>query len=216
MTKIILTSDDFGLSQIYNEKMIEMLQLGYLTSISVMVKRISEKQISQVQTLIDIYKNKKISIGLHLELSELDYLNNIDEQWLLFETIFGFYPNYLDLHKDDRFKGDFNEIAKICNSKKLPFRKYSSTNIFVNAPTNSIIATYININEIKNLIDNFEKNKIHELIFHIGNYDSCVKSKLNKEREIDCEKLIQTHEYLKIKGYGLTNYSQIQIQQVNN
>ena len=209
MAKIILTSDDFGLSQIYNEKIIEMLQLGYLTSVSIMVKRISEKQNLQVQTLIDIHKNREFSIGLHLELSELDYLNDINEQWSLFEAIFGFSPNYLDLHKDDRFKGDFNEIAKFCNSKNLPFRKYSATNIFVNAPTASIIVTEISINEIKKLIDNFDNDKTYEMIFHIGSYDPNVKSKLNVERETDCENLIQTYEYLKYKHYTLTNYCQI-------
>ena len=138
MAKVILTSDDFGLSQIYNDKIVEMLQFGYLTSVSVMVKRISEKQNSQIQTLIDIYKSKEISIGLHLELSELDYLNDIEKQWLLFETIFCFCPNYLDLHKSNHFKGNFNDIAKFCNSKNIPFRKYSSVSTFVNTPTNSI------------------------------------------------------------------------------
>jgi predicted glycoside hydrolase/deacetylase ChbG (UPF0249 family) len=207
--KVILTSDDFGLSKLYNEKIIEMLQIGYLTSVSVMIKKISEKQISQVNTLIDTAKNKDISIGLHLELSELDYLNEVNIQWSLFETIFGSSPDYLDLHKSNCFKGDYNELAKFCNLKNIAFRKYLATNIPVDSPTFSITATNESIIKIKEIIGSFECNKIYELVFHIGVNDPESISKLNKERELDIEKLIEISQFIKEKRMILANYKSL-------
>lgn len=209
MTRVILTSDDFGLSQIFNEKIIEMLEFGYLTSLSVMINRITKEQTLQVQKLKDIYKNEDISIGLHLELSELDFLNEVNIQWTLFETIFEFCPDYIDLHKSNAFMGNYNEIAKFCNSKNIPFRKYSSTSTPVISPVFSIVTTHESIIKIKEIIDNFEKNKIYELIFHIGVYDSNSKSRLNKERELDIEKLIEINQFLKEKRIELTNYNSL-------
>ncbi|MDR1005309.1 MAG: ChbG/HpnK family deacetylase [Bacteroidales bacterium] len=209
MIKLILTSDDFGLRKVYNEKIIEMLQLGYLTSVSVMVKRISEEQISQVHTLKDIDKNQDISIGLHLELSESNYLNEIEEQWSLFEVIFGFCPDYLDLHKNHSFKGDYNALAKFCNLKDIAFRKYPQTSRYVKQPTCTITATYLEIEEIKNRIDNLVDNNICEIVFHIGSFDINSKSILNRERELDIEKLKQICSYLKLKNIGWINYKSI-------
>lgn len=207
MTSVILTSDDFGLSQIYNDKIIEMLQFGYLTSVSAMVNRITRKQTLQVEKLKDIYKNKDISIGLHLELSEYIFLTELKTQWSLFETIFGFYPDYLDLHKNNTFKGNYNEIAKFCNLQNIPFRKYSLTSIPVNTPTLSIIATNQNIEAITEVINDFEQNGIYELIFHIGVYDPDANSSLNKERELDIEKLVAINQFITEKEIILTNYN---------
>jgi len=209
MGRIILTSDDFGLSQIYNEKIIEMLQLGYLTSTSVMVNRITEKQTLQVEKLKAIYKIKDISIGLHLELSECNFLDEIKTQWALFNTIFRFSPDYLDLHKNNTFEGDYNEIAKLCNLKNIPFRKYSLTSTPVNTPTLSIITTNESIKTITEDINNFEKNEIYELVFHIGVYDPNSNSSLNKERELDVEKLIEINQFIKEKRIILTNYNSL-------
>lgn len=215
-TKVILTSDDFGLSLMYNEKIIEMLQFGYLTSVSVMIKRVSKEQTSQINKLIDINKSKNISIGLHLELSELNYLNEVQVQCSLFKTFFGFYPDYLDLHKSSSFKGNYDILAKYCNLKQIAFRKYSLTTIPVASPTLSITATNKSVKIIKEIIGDFEKNKIYEFIFHIGVNDPNSNSKLNKERELDVFKLIETNQLIKNKKIALTNYRNVKCTTINN
>ena len=103
--KVILTSDDFGLSRIYNEKILEMLKIQEsLSSVSVMVKRISPEQITQLKELVNISKEKDISIGLHLELSSTNYIDEAEKQFFLFENYFGFSPDYIDIHKSSCLK----------------------------------------------------------------------------------------------------------------
>lgn len=208
-TKIILTSDDFGLSTIYNEKMLGMLEENLLTSVSVMVNRISESQHCQIKQLISIYKKKQISIGLHLELSELKNTNEVISQNISFEKILGFKPDYLDLHKARYIKGDFNIIADFCNNYHIAFRKYPQTTCFVASPSLSITATYIDIDTLEKKICDFEEDKIYEIIFHIGVYDPNSKSKLNKERELDIKKLVRVNELIKQRELSTTNYKNV-------
>lgn len=206
---IILTSDDFGLSPVFNEKILEMLEANYLTSTSVMVKRISAKQLYQINELISINKSKNISIGLHLELPEIDYINEVQLQFCLFEKYFGFPPDYIDLHKNSHFKGDYNKLAKFCNSKHIAFRKYPLTTYPVASPTLSITATNLNIESLEKTIEGFKNNKTYEIIFHIGVYDPNSKSKLNKERELDISKLIYINQLIKQRRMTLANYKSL-------
>lgn len=203
---IILTSDDFGLSTIYNEKILEMLESNYLTSTSVMVNRISAKQTYQINELISINKNNCISIGLHLELSEIDYINEIQLQFGLFEKYFGFAPDYIDIHKSNHFKGDYNKLAEFCNSKHIAFRQYPLTTCSVASPTLSITATNMNIEALEKTIEGFKNNKTYEIVFHIGVYDPNSRSKLNKERELDIIKLIYINQLIKQRKLTLASY----------
>lgn len=208
--KVILTSDDFGLSRVYNEKILEMLSAhGYLSSVSVMVNRISVDQMFQVKELIKIYRRKDISIGLHLELSNVNYITELQEQFSLFEIHFGFSPDYLDIHKSSCFKGDYNLLAEYCNLKHVAFRKYQFTTIAVASPTRSILATNMADDDLEKNILNFENNKIYEVIFHIGTYDPCSKSKLNKERELDIVKLANVCQWIEKLKLELVNYKSL-------
>lgn len=207
---IILTSDDFGLSTVYNEKILEMLRLGHLTSISILVKRISGEQTNQIDELINYHSKKNISLGLHLELTESELITDVQKQFLRFKELFGFAPESIDLHKNSLFKGDYNIIAEFCNAKHIAFRKYPSTTCLVASPSLSVIATKMDIDSIEKTIDDFKGGNIYEIIFHIGTYDPNSKSKLNKERELDIIKLIQVHKIINQKKLALTNYKFVQ------
>ncbi len=211
VAKVILTSDDFGLSQIYNEKILEMLNIQEsLSSVSVMVKRISTEQMTQVKELIEISKRKDISIGLHLELSNINYIDETEEQFFLFENYFGFSPDYMDLHKSSYFKGDYDSLAEYCNLKHIAFRKYPLTTNIVISPTLSILATSMGNEALKQKIKKFENGKIYEIIFHIGVYDPVSKSTLNRERELDIIKLQNVYQWIKEEKMILVNYKDLQ------
>lgn len=208
--KVILTSDDFGLSRIYNEKILELLKnQESLSSVSVMVKRISTEQITQVKELANISKKKDISLGLHLELSNTDYIDEAKKQFLLFESYFGFSPNYIDIHKSSCFKGDYDLLAEYCNLQCVAFRKYPLTTKVVASPTLSILATSMGNEALEQRIKNFEKDKIYEIIFHIGVYDPDSKSTLNRERELDIIKLQSVHQWIKEKKMIIVNYKNL-------
>jgi len=208
--KIILTSDDYGLSSLNDVKILEMLELEYLTSVSVMVKRISNKKNKQFSELINISERKNISIGLHLEFSEQDIINDVESQFNRFKDYLGVSPDYIDIHKNSHFKGDYNILAEFCHHSHIAFRKYPLTTSVVASPNLSVIATNMAIENIESMIDRFEGNKIYEIIFHIGTYDPYSKSKLNKERELDVKKLIQVHQIIKKKKMILTNFKFVQ------
>ncbi|QQR94006.1 MAG: ChbG/HpnK family deacetylase [Bacteroidota bacterium] len=48
MPSLILTSDDFGLSKIFNQRMIELLQSNFLSSISIMINQVTSDQQNQI------------------------------------------------------------------------------------------------------------------------------------------------------------------------
>ena len=206
--KIILTSDDFGLSTVYNNKILEMLKQDLLTSVSVMVKRVSDDQLPQFEELIILKRNKQISIGLHLELSDCNYTNEMLLQFSLFEYYLGFKPDYMDLHKGGYFKGNLNIIADFCHFKHLAFRKYPLTTSIVACPNLSITATNMDYSTLENVIFSFENDKIYEIVFHIGVFDPISQSTLNRERERDLEKLIKVHQLIKQRKLILTNYKE--------
>ncbi len=208
--KVILTSDDFGLSRVYNEKILEMLKIQEsLSSVSVMVKRISPEQITQLKELVNISKEKDISIGLHLELSSTNYIDEAEKQFFLFENYFGFSPDYIDIHKSSCFKGDYDLLAEYCNLQCVAFRKYPLTTKAVASPTLSILATSVEKEELERRIKNFEGNQIYEIIFHIGVYDPDSKSTLNRERELDIIKLQNVYQWIKEERMIIVNYKNL-------
>jgi predicted glycoside hydrolase/deacetylase ChbG (UPF0249 family) len=204
--RIILTSDDFGLSSVYNEKILEMLRLEFLTSVSVLVERISGEQTKQIDELINFHSKMNVSIGLHLELNDSELLTDVQRQFLHFNDFFGFEPEYIDIHKNSQFNGDYNILAEFCNIKHIAFRKYPSTTCFVASPYLSVIATKMDIESIEKMIDNFTSKNIYEIVFHIGTYDPNSSSTLNRERELDALKLIRVNQLIKQKRLAVTNY----------
>lgn len=206
MPKLILSSDDFGLSTIYNAKMIEMAQSGFLSSISVLVNRYSQHQSSQLTVIRKLSEEKGFSLGLHLEITAEDREAVFDSQWKKFENLLGIAPHYVDIHKGHFENVNFNAVGEFCLLRGVPFRKYRETTIDVPSPAQSFTATHRNLDAIVTWIDTFESNSIYELVFHIGTFDPDSKSSLNQERERDVEKLLLVHKVILTRGIYIVSY----------
>ena len=84
----------------------------------------------------------------------------------------------------------------ICN---LSFVIFPQPVYAAECPESSLTATFKELDAIKEWIDNFEINSTYELVFHIGSFDPDSKSSLNKERELDIEKLQKLTLYKKME-----------------
>jgi len=189
--------------------MIEMIQSGLLSSISVMSERVTSEQSSQLEKIRELYQEKDLSLGLHLEITNTDGDAVFERQWDQFENLLGLTPNYVDVHKGHFNNITFDTVAKFCLSRSVYFRKYNETTIFVSSPAQSFTATYQDLDIINKWIGNFDRDLTYELIFHIGKFDPDCKSSLNQEREIDVEKLRRVHQLLAEKRISVVSYKSL-------
>ena len=67
MKKIIINADDFGMSRVFNEIILDLLAKEFIKSTSVLVTRGLNDQLDQIERLKEIMEQKDISVGLHLE-----------------------------------------------------------------------------------------------------------------------------------------------------
>ena len=209
--KLIISSDDFGLSAIYNAKMIEMAQSRFLSSISVLVERHLDEQYEQLVEVKRLSEEKQISLGLHLEITAADGTPVFDLQWKRFENLVGSIPDYIDVHKGHFHNVNFNAIGEFCLTKGVPFRRYPETTIEVPSPAKTLNATYTDVGSIEKWINSLRGDLIYELVFHIGAFDPNSKSRLNHERERDVEKLLLVHKLISDRAISLVNYKTLKI-----
>lgn len=211
MAELILTSDDFGLSKVFNQRMIEMLKSNLLSSISIMVDKVTTDQQNQIAEIKKMYSKNNFSLGLHLEISEADNETAFQRQWNRFEKLLSMTPDYIDVHKGHFQNVTFNTIAEFCLQKSVRFRKYKGTTVNVSSPESSLTATFKSWDEIKKWIDSFKSNSTYELVFHIGSFDPDSKSSLNKDRELDIEKLKLVHDFISGKNISVVSYKLLPI-----
>ena len=208
MASIILTSDDFGMSAIYNAEIINASRRGLLSSVSVMVNR-GALQDKQVRALLQIYEQKKLSIGLHLEIEGRNIQDQCIAQWESFFDIFCMNPDYVDIHKDELFKADLDTIATFCKGQNTRFRKYPETTVNVNSPDVTLFASYMDLKDIVRQLIRVKQNERCEIVFHIGAFDELVSSTLNKERENDLVKLASVRQQMQSHNISLINYNML-------
>lgn len=204
--KLILSSDDFGLSAIYNAKMIEMAQLRFLSSISVLVERHLDEQYEQLVEVKRLSEEKQISLGLHLEITAGDGAAVFDRQWKRFDNLLGSIPDHIDVHKGHFHNVNFNAVGEFCLRKGVPFRRYEETTVEVASPARTLTATYTDLAKIEKWIYSLQGNLVYELVFHIGVFDPDSKSRLNQERERDVEKLLLLQKFISDMGISIVNY----------
>jgi predicted glycoside hydrolase/deacetylase ChbG (UPF0249 family) len=84
--KLIINADDFGLAKSVNKAIIELAEIGIVTSTTVMVN------MPFVKEVIELIKNENISVGLHINLTQGKPLSDpklipslIDKNGLFFE-----------------------------------------------------------------------------------------------------------------------------------
>jgi predicted glycoside hydrolase/deacetylase ChbG (UPF0249 family) len=210
ITNVILTSDDFGMSAVYNRVMLDAIEQGWLSSISVLVERDIEKQSKQVNSLKELYESRHISLGLHLEISGDENVEiQCHVQWEKFIMVLGKTPDYIDIHKDHLYKKSYDAVAAFCIKMKVPFRKYVETSLPVKSPNYTLNASFTGIDEVIERIHLLQTNEKLEIVFHIGSHDGAIISSLNKERENDLQKLKSVYTEVRNKGIGLINYKML-------
>ena len=67
MTKLIINADDFGMSAVFDEKILELLEREYMKSTSVLVNRLSKNE-HRVRALYGLSRTHKVGVGLHVDL----------------------------------------------------------------------------------------------------------------------------------------------------
>lgn len=123
MTKyLIINADDFGMSQIFNKVILDLIKKDLISSTTVMINRITDNQKEQFDELVALSKNKNLSVGLHLEFKDSDYPSQIKSQYRKFKEILGSNPSHLDIHKAHSLMDSFSDVAEFCRKNHLPLR----------------------------------------------------------------------------------------------
>jgi len=208
MTKyLIINADDFGMSPIFNEVILDLIKKGLICSITVMIDRVTDNQKEQINELIALSKNKNLSIGLHLEFKDSDYPSQIKSQYRKFKEIFGFNPSHIDIHKAHSLMDSFSDVAEFCRENHLPLR--NSGVLYEGIKTTSAEAFFGSIadfEKIKEWIKTLEDEKYYEILFHPGKFDSSCKSSLNKDRERDVEHIKSLNQILEENNLKVVSY----------
>jgi predicted glycoside hydrolase/deacetylase ChbG (UPF0249 family) len=209
MKYLIINADDFGYSEIFNEEILSLLEKEFITSTTVMVDEITENQQKQILKLIKITEKKNQSIGLHLDLKNINFKEEIERQYKLFFSIFKKNPSHLDLHKWSYLEVSYPFILDFCKEHNLPCRKSKIESKGVLSTYMEVISTTNNtFEEIINKITFLEEEKTYEILFHPGKYDSNCKSSYNKQREVDVENIGKLNQILEKNDIKLISYLQ--------
>jgi len=208
MTKyLIINADDFGMSMIFNDVILDLIKKDLICSTTVMVNRVMDNQKEQFDELITMSKSNNLSVGLHLEFENNDYPSKIKSQYQKFRKILGFNPSHLDIHRSRQFPDSFSYIAEFCKNNNIPCRNRGK--IFEDCKTTATQAFFGSIEDfskIEEWIKTFEDEKYYEILFHPGKFDSNCKDSLNKDRERDIEHIKKLHIILKENNIKIVSY----------
>lgn len=213
MINIIINADDFGYSKLFNKRILELIEDRKITSTSAMVDYIDESQQEQVN-LLKTFSNKKIvSVGLHIDFKSTDFETEIQKQFEKFKEIFDFEPRHIDIHKSTYIQDGYTAIQNFAKSKGIPCKNLSEYGEKVmNVP--SVITTKApvfsgtnkSMDEIKLWLSESKENLLF-MNFHPGYYDPESKSSLNKEREMDAQKIMEVNDFIKDKNFKLVSFN---------
>ncbi len=94
MIKLIINADDFGYSKVFNEKMLDLLERGFIKSTTVLIDRVTDSQAHQIRRLTALNEAGRISVGLHVDFDlEKPLLQQAKEQFEQFKKIFKVKPS---------------------------------------------------------------------------------------------------------------------------
>ena len=198
MTKyLIINADDFGMSKVFNEPILDLIKNKKIKSTTVMVDKITKEQSKQIKELIELSKSLNLSVGLHLDFKSSNYQNEIESQFNKFLQIFDFIPSHIDIHKASIIKDSIPIVANFCRIKKLPCRnKGKNIDYYKTTDFPSFHGTTNDFSNIENYIKTFEDEKSYEILFHPGIFDPKCKSSLNKDRERDIKHALKLNSLL--------------------
>ncbi|MDD5731565.1 MAG: ChbG/HpnK family deacetylase [Patescibacteria group bacterium] len=220
MKKIIINADDFGMSRIFNNAILELLEMDFIKSTSVLVTRGIENQLDQVEKLKDLKNQKDISIGLHFESdkNDQDYNNliqNIDNQNDIFIKYLGTKPTHIDKHKQVYSKEEAKAMVDFAVRNNIFIRNSSSGLIQeykkrVKTSDRIIFLLEESMDDIKSkLLNKVNENEIMEIIAHPRRFDPACKSSLNKDREKDYNNILELVPFLEKNNIAIINQKDI-------
>lgn len=123
MTKyLIINADDFGMSKIFNEVILDLIKKDLIRSTTVIINRFTDNQKEQFDELITLSKIKNLSVGLHLEFDDSDYPSQIKSQYKKFKDTLGFNPSHIDIHRVHSLMDSLSDVAEFCRKNNLPLR----------------------------------------------------------------------------------------------
>ena len=65
MKKLIISADDYGTSPLFDKVMVTLCQKGWVSSVSIMARRMTDAKGAKL--LLEACAEKNISLGLHLD-----------------------------------------------------------------------------------------------------------------------------------------------------
>lgn len=207
MKYLIINADDFGYSAVFNDAILRLGEKGFISSTTVMVNWVTDKQSSQIKELKELAEAGKISVGLHLEFTDDNFQSEIEAQFDKFNSLFGFSPSHIDVHKSMFLKEAFPFAIDFCREHNLPCRNHKIEMAGVVTTKNEVVSgTKLSFEELKKTIENFRDGESYEILFHPGTYDPDSKSALNREREFDVQKIKKINPLLIENDIKLISY----------
>jgi len=203
MIKLIITADDFGYTKRFNKMILELIREGSVTSTSVMIDEIDESQKEQLAELIQLSKERPVSVGLHMYFKSIEFQNEIKRQYEKFLDVFGFQPSHIDIHKPDYLKDAYPIIQEFCRQKEIPYKnlsKYKEVKMdlsgkLITTKDSSFDGTEKSFHEINEWLSGLDDG-LHVITFHPGYYDPESASSLNKQREADAQNAREVKKHL--------------------
>ncbi|HRX63502.1 MAG TPA: ChbG/HpnK family deacetylase [Candidatus Absconditabacterales bacterium] len=219
MIKVIINADDFGISDKFDEAILELLENKQITSTTVLVRGCKNKQ--NINRLMELKKKNNVSIGLHFKINGIDdynaIMNELNKQYNSFKNIFGIEPSHIDKHNRENNKNEVRVMCDFAIEHNLPIRLYTrgkyfktyedeyKNKIIMTDKLYNITSNNYGIKVIKEKIQNDHNDEIWEVICHPGFFDNKYEpakwgTELNKRREKDYEDVIELSKYLKEKN----------------
>lgn len=197
MKHLIVNADDFGASRGINRAILELHELGVLTSTSLMMT------MPAAHDAVKLAKtNPALGVGLHVTLTDEDAVASVDfddaascmvaiqSQVDAFSAQFDALPTHLDthqnVHRDPRLTTIFKDVARRYG---LPLREHSAVRYFSNFygqwegdfhPEQISVETLLQMLETE-----LREDSITELSCHPGYVEAGFASPYNNERELE-------------------------------
>ncbi len=200
MINVVINADDFGYSKIFNEKILDLLNRGFIFSTTCLVDDIKPNQREQVRRLVGMMKAGRISVGVHLQIDPENsaFGKQIDRQCMKFRSIFGRKPSHIDLHIPRyRKKAIYARLREIVTAidtyargHGIPCRHVCRNEVLRDTFVHKAVTTTAPVfsitgksyKEVMRYFKGMRDGKSYELLVHAGEYDPHKHTSLNAER----------------------------------
>ena len=198
MVPLTINADDFGMSNVFNDFIIELLVNERMISTTVMVKRISKAQKLRIQHLRFIKETLDISEGLQVEFTNDQHLEQIQDQYRKFIDLFESAPSHMDVHKEHLHTKYHGLVGNFCKSENLPFKNHGKKFPVLATTSKKYFNGSINgFGPIYKWLNNLEDGQFFELVCHPERYYPHCYFSLNAQCNWDLDHIDKINPNLK-------------------